>query len=302
MQTELIKTDTFIRSRIYSARGVQVMLDSDLSELYGVEVKRLTEQVKRNIDRFPEQFHFQLTSSEYNNLRSQIATSRNAVGHGGRRYLPYVFTEQGVAMLSAVLRSETAIAVSIRIMDAFVEMRHFLAANNSLYARMDNIEKWKISVDTHNVHTDQRFEKLFKALEAAELPQQGVFFDGQIYDAYAFASNLIRKAKKSLILIDNYIDDSVLTIFSKRGKGVSAILFTQKLTKQLALDLAKFNTQYEPIEIKETTRQIHDRFLIIDDTEIYHIGASLKDLGKKMFAFSRLELPLEAIMRGIEER
>jgi phage regulator Rha-like protein len=276
---------------IFTIRGVQVMVDSDLAAIYGVESKRLNEQVKRNIERFPESFRFQLlqeeldelvTNSDRFNLRSQIATSS---GHGGRRYLPYVFTEQGVSMLSAVLRSDTAVKVSIQIINAFVEMRRFLQHNASIFARLDSVERRQITFESE---TEKNFEKVFQALEAGEPPKQGIFYDGQVYDAYSFVADLIRKAKKSLILIDNYVDDSVLTLLCKRKKGVAATIYTKNISKQLALDLKKHNTQYPPITL-EVFKDAHDRFLILDEKEIYHIGASLKDLGKKWFAFSRFE-------------
>jgi len=267
------------------------MLDKDLAELYGVETKVLNQAVKRNAERFPEQFCFQLTVSEYSNLRSQFVTS-SLNEYGGRRYFPYVFTEQGVAMLSAVLRSATAVQVSIRIMDAFVEMRHFLSMSGSLYDRVERLENKQIADKTE---IDGKFDKVFEALAGPDLPKQGIFCDGQIYDAYEFASGLVRKAKKSLVLIDNYIDDTVLTMMDKRRPGVSAVVYTKAISKQLALDVRKHNEQYPAVEIR-TAAAFHDRFLIIDEKELYHIGASLKDLGQKVFAFSRLELPVAETM------
>jgi phage regulator Rha-like protein len=298
---------TNIRALIHTIRGEQVMLDSELAEIYGVETKVFNQAVKRNIERFPEAFRFQLTEEEYDSLktrlegsssdeglRSQNATSRAAgalrsqivtSSHGGRRYLPYAFTEQGVSMLSAVLRSETAVKVSIQIIHAFVEMRRFLQANASIFARMDSMEKRQFALESK---TMENFEKVFRALEAAEPPKQGIFYEGQVHDAHAFASDLIRKAKSSITLVDNYVDDTVLTLLTKRKKSVAATIFTKNISRQLALDLAKHNAQYPPIEIK-TFQAAHDRFLILDERDIYHIGASLKDLGKKWFAFSKFE-------------
>jgi phage regulator Rha-like protein len=298
---------TNIRALIHTIRGEQVMLDSELAEIYGVETKVFNQAVKRNIERFPEAFRFQLTEEEYDSLktrlegsssdeglRSQNATSRAAgalrsqivtSSHGGRRYLPYAFTEQGVSMLSAVLRSETAVKVSIQIIHAFVEMRRFLQANASIFARMDSMEKCQFALESK---TMENFEKVFRALEAAEPPKQGIFYEGQVHDAHAFASDLIRKAKSSITLVDNYVDDTVLTLLTKRKKSVAATIFTKNISRQLALDLAKHNAQYQPIEIK-TFQAAHDRFLILDERDIYHIGASLKDLGKKWFAFSKFE-------------
>ncbi|BAI79795.1 conserved hypothetical protein [Deferribacter desulfuricans SSM1] len=276
MDEEIIRIED-IKTKIHTIRGVQVMLDSDLAKLYGVEVRVLNQAVKRNKERFPEDFMFQLTKEEYESLRSQIVIS----SWGGRRYLPYAFTEQGVAMLSAVLRSKTAIDVSIKIMKAFVAMRKFIIKNAEIFSRLEKIE-YKLT------DHDKKFEVLFKALESKEeSPTQGIFFDGQIFDAYKFVSDLIRSANKSIILIDNYIDESVFTLLTKRKPDVKAIIFVGKITKQIKLDLKKHNAQYQPVEVKEL-KNIHDRFLIIDNKDVYHIGASLKDLGKKVFAFSKM--------------
>ena len=278
-----------IQSRIFTIRGLQVMLDSDLAELYGVESKRLNEQVKRNVERFPEQFRFQLTQEELENLKSQFATSS---AHGGRRTLPYVFTEQGVSMLSAVLRSETAIQVSIQIMNAFVGMRRWISDNAAIFQRLDSMEhKQQI--------TDGRLNQVFEAIEANEIkPKQGIFFDGQVFDAYAFVCELIRSARERIVLIDNYVDESVLILLSKRGKKVEAKILTKSVSKQLALDIEKFNSQYPAIDV-QTFGLSHDRFLIIDDI-IYHMGASLKDLGKRWFAFSKMEADAITMLSKLE--
>jgi len=258
-----------------------------------VDVKRINEQVKRNIDRFPEQFKFQLSENEWDYLRSQIETLKNNRGKH-RKYLPYVFTEQGVAMLSAVLRSETAIKISTKIIQAFVEMRKIIAENALIFQRLDKLEKITLQ-------TEVKFEKIFKALENKELkPDKGIFFDGQVFDAYTYIADLIRKAENSIILIDNYVDDSVLTFFEKRKSGVTFTIYTNNISKQLTLDIKKFNTQYEPIEVFEM-KLAHDRFLIIDKTELYHIGASLKDLGKKWFAFSKMDAEVLPLLSKIQE-
>lgn len=343
-----------IENKIFTIRGVQVMLDKDLAELYEVETKRINEQVKRNIERFPEEFCFQLTKEEVEILRSQIATlntensflrSQNETSkseiptlksqyatsrsqfvtlnkedsflksqivtskkenRGGNRYLPYAFTEQGVAMLASILKSETAVKVSIQIMNAFVQMRHFISANGSLFARLDSVEKKQIETEEKlnrnivqfheklDVH-EKNFEKVFDALEAADLPKQGVFCDGQIFDSYEFMSDLIRKAKTSIVLVDNYVDDTVLSMLDKRKSGVSATIYTQSISKQLTLDLQKHNAQYAPIDIC-LIKNFHDRFLFLDEKSIYHIGASVKDLGKKVFGFSKLGLDAKQIM------
>ena len=279
-----IISKTSIKSKIHTIRGVQVMLDSDLAFLYNVETKVLNQAIKRNIERFPFGFMFQISKVELENLRSQIVTSNE--NRGGRRYLPYVFTEQGVAMLSAVLKSQTAIKVSIQIMQAFVDMRHFIKENAQIFQRLDTIEHKQI---THKIESDEKFNKIFDAIESKEIvPKKGIFFEGQIFDAYTLISDIIRSAKKSIVLIDNYVDDTVLTQFSKRNKNVPVTIFTKKLSKQLSLDLGKHNAQYPKITINEFNSS-HDRFLIIDDKEVYHLGASLKDLGKKWFAFSKFD-------------
>ncbi len=263
-ENSLLLTGDYIKKRIYTFRKSQVMLDEDLAELYKVKTKRLNEQVKRNIERFPQEFMFQLTDSEFDSLRSQFETSKNS--KGGRRYLPYVFTEQGVAMLSGVLKSDTAVQISIQIMTAFVVMRRFIASGVQVFQRLDNIEQKQIGYD-------KKFEQIFDAIESKDIrPEKGIFFEGQVFDAYKFASDLIRDAHHSIILIDNYIDDSVLTLFSKRNKNVLVTIFTKEISKQLLLDLNKYNSQYPPIEVKEF-KQSHDRFIIIDNKVVYHFEA-----------------------------
>jgi hypothetical protein len=293
MENTILKQDSpEIESRIFTLRNKQVMIDMHLAELYNVEVKVLNQAVKRNPDRFPDTFFFQLSETEWGSLRSQFVTLETTgkirpgfqsnTGNRGRhrKYLPYAFTEQGVAMLSAVLRSETAVKVSIRIMNAFIEMRKFIQANTDLFHRMDMLE-------SKQTETDRKFSQVFQALEKHEpKPENGIFFDGQIFDAYVFVSDLIRSARHSIILIDNYIDESVLLLLTKRKKGVKAIIYTRN-TKIIMLDIEKHNQQYNPVEFRKLESS-HDRFLLIDEVELYHIGASLKDLGKKWFAFSRL--------------
>lgn len=270
---------TNIENRIFNIRDVQVMVDRDLGELYQVDTKRINEQVRRNPDRFPIRFRFQLTENEKDELVA-ICDRFEVLKHSSS--LPYVFTEQGVAMLSAVLRSETAVKISIQIMNAFVEMRKVLNQHAGLLQRMDRVENKLLENDT-------KFEQVFRALESKEvIVKSGVFFDGQVFDAWTFVSDLVRSARSSLILIDNYVDDTVLKLLDKRTSGVTASIYTKTISRQLATDLLKHNTQYAPIEIHEM-KLAHDRFLIIDRTELYHIGASLKDLGKKWFAFSKFD-------------
>jgi hypothetical protein len=279
---ELIRNEE-IQSRIHTVRAVQVMLDKDLAVFYGVKPIRLREQVKRNIKRFPVDFMFQLTEEEAELMVSQNAIpSRQSLGGS----MPYVFTEQGVAAVSAVLTSERAIAVNIQIMRAFVAMRRFIASNAEVFQRLDAVERKQIEDKTE---TDHKFEQIFNAIEERSVkPKQGIFFDGQIFDAHQFVSDLIRTARKSIIVIDNYIDDTVLTLLSKADKKVQITILTRTISKQLTLDVEKYNEQYPAITIKEFHNS-HDRFFIIDDKTVYHFGASLKDLGKKWFAFSRFD-------------
>ena len=295
MKENIIINAQQIQNHIYTIRGQQVMVDRDLAELYGVEPKRLNEQVKRNIERFPEQFRFQLTEIEKNELVANCDRFKT-LKHSSS--LPYVFTEQGVSMLSAVLRSKTAIDVSIKIMDSFVNMRKFLLSNVSLFQRLDSLESKHLQ---YKLETDEKFNKLFNALEQNDSkPKQGVFFDGQIFDAYVFMSGLIKEAKKSIVLIDNYIDETTLIhLSSKSALGVKVTILTKSISKSMKLDLQKHNAQYNNIEIKEL-KHAHDRFLLIDE-KIYHLGASLKDLGKKWFAFSLMEEDAFELKRKISE-
>ena len=286
-----------IKPMIRVIRGQQVMIDRDLALLYGVETRRLNEQVKRNIERFPDDFMFQLNKEEFEDWKSHFATSNSIIM--GARKLPYAFTEQGIAMLSSVLKSKIAVDVNIRIMRAFVSMRRFVATNAQLFQRLETIEYHQLEMKQHQEVTDKRIDEVFKRLDANIPPIQGIFYDGQIFDAYKFATDLIRSARVSLLLIDNYVDESVLLMLSKRSAGVSATVYTQKITAQLQLDIKKHNRQYPPVEIR-IYNKCHDRFLIIDGTEVYHIGASLKDLGKKMFAFSKMDIPADTITKMVE--
>ncbi|MBO5157456.1 MAG: ORF6N domain-containing protein [Prevotella sp.] len=285
-----------IQPLIRIIRGQHVMLDRDLSLLYKVETKRLNEQVKRNIERFPEDFMFQLSKDDVEILKSQNATS----SWGGDRRLPYAFTEQGIAMLSSVLKSQTAVDVNIRIMRAFVSMRRFLATNSQLFQRLETIEYHQLEMKQHQEITDKRIDEVFKKLDANIPPVQGIFYDGQVFDAYRFVSDLIRKAKQSIVLIDNYVDDTVLTLLDKREDGVTATIYTQRISNQIQLDVDRHNTQYPHIEIKQFNKA-HDRFLLIDD-EVYHIGASIKDLGKKWFGFTLMrDITATELINKIQE-
>lgn len=270
-----------IQNMIYTIRGKQVIVDSDLATLYQVTTKRLNEQVRRNKNRFPSEFKFRLTAEEYEYLRSHFATSSEDNAHGGRRYMPYVFTEQGIAMLSAVLKSDIAVEVSVKIMNSFVEMRRFLISNQELFSRLDRIE-------IKQLETDRKFEEVFNYMAANTEIKQNIFYDGQIYDAFSFIVGLIQKAKKEIILIDNYVDVNTLNILCKKNQGVDVVIVTAGKGNLSAKDITKFNAQYPKLSVK-TTKDFHDRFLILDKTEVYHIGASIKDAGKKSFGITKIE-------------
>lgn len=296
-----------IQRKIYTIRDSQVMLDSDLAEFYGIETRAFNQAVKRNILRFPADFMFQLTNEEFQNWKSQIVTTNDKAlisqiviskeKRGGRQKLPYVFTEQGVAMLSGVLRSKTAVKMSIQIISAFVAMRRFIINNAQMFQRIDTVEKRQLK---HEMETDEKFENLLNGLQNKDLvPKQGIFFEGQIFDAYKFVSSLIRKAERSILLIDNYIDETVLDLLTKKKKNVVVTILTGKPNKSLMLDEKKFNAQYPHIIIKEFNKA-HDRFLIIDNKDVYHLGASLKDLGRKWFAFSKLDKSALELLENIK--
>jgi len=273
--------ETNIPDMIYTIRGQQVMIDSDLAGLYQVTTGNLNKAMKRNAARFPEQFCFQLTEVEYQNLRFQNGTSSTNNAHGGRRYMPYVFTEQGIAMLSAVLKSDIAVDVSIKIMDTFVRMRNFFISNKDMFSRLDRIE-------LKQLETDKKLEEVFNYIASNTDVRQKIFFDGQIYDAFSFIIDLIGKAQSKLILIDNYIDVSTLNILCKKNKCVDVLIVTAGRGSLTTRDIDKFNAQYPSLSMKITT-DFHDRFLIIDDKEGYLIGASIKDAGKKSFAITKIE-------------
>lgn len=283
---EIVNSEIALKDKIYKIRNKQVMLDRDLAELYGVETRRLNEQVKRNKDRFPKDFCFQLNKAEYLEiLKSQIAIS--SLDWGGVRKLPYAFTEQGVSMLSAVLKSKTAIAVSIKIIKAFVQMRHFLIKNESVFVRLDSVERKQIE---YEIKSDDKFNKIFNVIESKQLtPKQGIFYDGELFDAFSFVNGLVKKAKNKIILIDNYVSEETLIILTNKQKSVKVTIYTKHISSQLELAKDKFNQQYYNLEFIIFNKS-HDRFLIIDD-EVYLIGASLKDLGKKWFGFFKIEDP-----------
>ena len=291
-QADLLVNDDIIRSRIFTLRGVQVILDRDLAMLYGVDVKRINEQVKRNIDRFPEDFMFRLTKDEC--LRSQIATLNMERGKH-MKYMPYAFTESGVAMLSGVLRSSIAVDVNIRIMRAFVSMRRALASIAQVIARVSEIERVQLEEKTlrkiDQRRNEERFDTIFKAMDGGDFPPQKVFFEGKHYDAYSFAKKLVRKAANKIVLVDGYSDEVTLDILSQKKGGVAVLVATsQKMIDKHLTSIAveKFNKQNPTLTVK-AVGAFHDRFLILDDKELYHFGASLKDLGRQYCAVSKMD-------------
>ena len=285
----LIKYDVNdIKNMIYTIRGKQVMLDSDVAMLYHYKTKVLNLTVRRNIERFPEEFCFQLTENELQCLRFQFETSKkeneiNDSLRGGRRYVPYVFTEQGIAMLAGVLKNDIAVKVSINIINSFIEMRKFISSNGQVFMRLTNVE-YKL------LEHDKKFDEVFNELQGKKENEftQKIFFDGQIYDAYSLIIDIIKKAKEKILIIDNYIDDSVLKMLTKKNKNVKVTILTSEKSNIEKLDVQKFNKEYPKLEIAKTNK-FHDRFILLDDKELYHCGASLKDLGKKCFAISRIE-------------
>ncbi len=307
VESEEVQPIERIENLILEIRGQQVMLDRDLAMLYGVETRRLNEQVQRNIERFPSDFMFQLSKEEFEKWKSQNATSilendnltsQNATSNSikmGARKRPYAFTENGIAMLSGVLRSPQAIETNILIMRAFTAMRHFIGANAQIFQRMEVMERNQLALNAHLSDIDRKFEdndhkfeEIFRRLDDGKNEiEKGILFDGQFFDAYILIADLIKGAKVRIILFDNYIDYSVLTLLDKRDVGVSATIYTKNIDAHLQADIDRHNLQYPAIEV-QMFRKTHDRFLCIDDT-VYLIGASIKDLGKKWCAFAKLE-------------
>lgn len=295
IQNELTNED--IKSLIYTIRGKQVMIDSDVARLYNYQTKRINETVSRNKERFPENFCFQLTEEEVKNFKkqttilnldhknnwSQIATSSKSENskHRGKKYIPYVFTEQGIAMLSGLLKSNIAIQVSINIMNAFVEMRKFLMINGQIFERLTNVE---YQLQEHN----KKFDEVFNQLQLEENIKQRIFFNGQIYDAYSIIVDIIKRANSKILIIDNYIDDSVLKMLTKKKSNVEVVILTSEKSSLQNLDVKKFNKEYPILKVAKTNK-FHDRFIVIDNKEMYHLGASIKDLGKKCFAINKIE-------------
>jgi hypothetical protein len=278
MKKVVMNNTDAIENKIYTVRGQQIMFDRDLAALYQTNTRTLKQSVKRN-KKIPTDFMFELNENDIQSLVSQTVIPSKSVLGGA---FPFAFTEQGVAMLASVIKSETAVRISISIIRAFVAMRKSIATTGNLIQRVEGVERKLLQ-------TDQKVEQIFSALEKKEqLPAQGVFFNGQIFYAYKLVADIIRKAKHTIILIDNYVDDNTLQILTKKKTGVLVTIYTHKITRQLELDAEKFNQQYGKLEIKKLNHN-HDRFLILDQKEMYHIGASLKDLGTKIFGFSKMD-------------
>ena len=287
--TTELKIVESIRDHVYMLRGEQVMIDSDLADIYGYELKAMNQQVRRNIDRFPEDFMFQMTRDEVELVKSQFVTSRENTFFsgqgGGRRKLPYAFTEQGIYMLATVLKGELATKQSIFIMRAFNKMRHFIANNVLMFEKINSIELKQLE---YQKDADEKFGRIFEYMANHEEDNQKIFYDGQIFDAFSFLADIIGHAKKEIILIDGYIDVITLNILAKKNAGVNVFAYTLPSTRITAQDINNFNAQYPMLTVKKTIA-FHDRFLIIDGVEGYHIGASLKDAGKKCFGMNKIE-------------
>jgi len=274
-------TNEDIKNLIYTIRGRQVMLDSDVAMLYHYDTKNINKAMKRNIERFPKDFCFQLTKEELNQMWFHFGTTFENAKYRSEKYLPYVYTEQGISMLAGILKNETAIQVSINIMRAFVEMRKFISANGQVFERLTNVE-YKL------LEHDKKFDEVFNSLQHEENIKQRIFFEGQIYDAYSLIIDIIRKANRKILIIDNYIDDSVLKILAKKNKNVEVVILTSNKCNIEKIDIQRFNKEYPILKIAKTEK-FHDRFIILDSKEMFHLGASIKDLGKKCFAISKVE-------------
>lgn len=284
-QLEIVEyTNENIKKLIQNIRGKQVLLDSDVAMLYHYETKNINKAMKRNIERFPEDFCFQLTKEELNSMRFQNGTSSlKNYNYGGRRYLPYAYTEQGISMLAGVLKNYIAIHVSISIIRAFIEMRKFISANGQVFQEINKINRKLLE-------HDKQFDKVFDELQNKKGDEfkEKIFFNGQIWDSYNLIIDIIKNAQNKILIIDNYIDDSILKMLTKKNKNVEVVILTSTKCDVNKLDINKFNKQYPILKVAKSNK-FHDRFIVIDDKKLYHCGASLKDLGKKCFAISIIE-------------
>ena len=282
MEDEMeINNNDNIKELIYIIRGKQVMLDNDVARLFKYETKDLNRNVKNNIERFPEYYCFQLTEEEYKSLRCKNFTLDKSGRGQHRKYLPYAFTEHGITMLAGLLKSEVAVNMSIKIVDTFIEMRRFLQSNGQVFERLTNVE-YKL------LEHDKNFDKVFNLLQQKEDITQKIFFEGQIYDAYSLIIDIIKKANTKIMIIDNYVDTSILQMLTKKKKAVEVVIITSNKSNIKSIDIQKFNKQYPTLKVAITDK-FHDRFIILDEIELYHCGASIKDLGKKCFAISKIE-------------
>ena len=295
--------DDFIKSRIFTVRGIQVILDRDLAELYGVQTKVLNQAVKRNASRFPSEFMFVLAKDEM----EELVTNCDRFASMKHSSVPMrAFSEHGVIMVASVLKSEIAAQISVRITRVFVAMRRALSSIAPILMRLDTVERRQIADQTRNDENQQRneerFDTIFKAMDGGDFPPQKVFFDGKHYDAYSFARKLVRKAKKNIVLVDNYCDDVTLDILSQKFGGADVLIATthKSATKFISpTAVAKFNKQNPTLTIK-TVGSFHDRFLILDGTELYHFGASMKDLGRQYCAITKMDaMFIPSIMQRI---
>ena len=294
IEQNIVEDSSEIEKRILIIRDVQVMLDSDVAELFGTEVKRVNEQMKRNSERFPEDFCFQLNSKEFNDLKSQNATLNSA--WGGKHKLPYVYTEQGIMALSGVIKNTFAVEMSIKIVRTFISMRKFILENGDFLLKLAQLQNRQINFE---IETNKKFDEILKLINRADLPKQALFFDGQYYDAYEFITSLIRQAKESIVLIDPYCDNRALSFLKNRNDGVTTLVCKSTKSKLTIKEINTYKKQYGEITIVDNDK-IHDRFLIIDNDECYSLGASLNYAGKKTFVVTKIEDSL--IIQAIEER
>ena len=270
-----------IKDLIYTIRGMQVMLDSDVANLFKYTTKNINKSVKNNAERFPEYYCFQLTTKEYNSLMTRRYNIIKIGRSNTRKYLPYVFTEYGITMLAALLKSEVAVNISIKIVNTFMQMRKNFSENNQVFERLTSLE-YKL------LEQEKKINNILGELKFEENIKQKIFFKGQIYDAYSIIIDIIKSANKKILIIDNYIDDNVLKMLSKKKKDVEVTILTSIKSNIEKLDIKKFNKEY-PILKLEKTNKFHDRFIIVDNKEMYHLGASIKDLGKKCFGINKIE-------------
>ena len=283
-ENDLMITDqTDIKDKIHNVRGLQVMLDSDIAELFGVETGQLNRQMKRNVERFPKEFCFKLNSLEFKNLKCQNGISSSS--HGGIRKTPYVYTEHGVIALAGVIKNETAAKMSVAIVKAFVAMRNFIIENGDTLLKLAQLQNRQIGFE---IETNKRFDEVLRLIDKKDLPKQAIFFGGQYFDAFEFIEILVSKAKSSLLFVDPYCDNRALSFLKNKNADVQLTVAKSDKAKLASADISIFESQYGQIEVIERN-DIHDRFLIIDNKECYSLGTSLNHAGKKMFAVCKID-------------